>query len=166
MELMQDWSATLTTNCQCMVEDPETGEDIEAKDCHGCDEWMMEDANALLEDWERVWHNPEAALIEGKAIGWQRRDGYAIARADSKESLAEAILNKLKLNGDFTITLKLKGGNLIATRSSHDEPTGCSFTVSAFMPCQGSSECMARDGLGNYDGRVLCGSCAEWEGEN
>jgi hypothetical protein len=149
-----------------MDEDPETGEDREAEFCHGCDEWMLEDTRELLEDWQRAWHNPGAAIIEGSAMGWRRLSGYAIARADSEESLAEAILNKLMLNGDFTITLKLEGGNLTATRSSHDEPTGCSFTVSAFMPCDGSSECMAIDGLGNYDGRVLCGSCAEWEGEN
>jgi hypothetical protein len=166
MQTTLDWSATITTNCQCMDEDPETGEDREAEACHGCDEWMLGDAYALLADWQRAWHEPEAALIEGKGMGWRRLSGYAIARASSKESTGEAILNKLMLDGDFTLTLKLEGDNLTATRSSHDEPTGCSFIVSAFMPCQGSSECMAKDGLGNYDGRVLCGSCAEWEGMN
>lgn len=166
MQTLEDWSATLTTNCQCMDEDPETGEDRQAEFCHGCGDWMLEGAHELLSQWATLWHEPAAALIEGKAMGWRRLDGYAIARASSKESLAEAILNKLMLDGDFTITLKLEGGNLTARRSSHDEPTGCSFTVSAFMACDGSRDCMAKDGLGNYDGRVLCGSCAEWEGMN
>lgn len=166
MTTLEDWSATLTTNCECQYLD-EDGQEVSATYCEGwCHDDARQECENLLDEWAKLWHEPEAALIEGKAIGWQRRDGYAIARASSKESLAEAILNKLMLNGDFTIDLKLEGGNLTARRSSHDEPTGCSFTVSAFMPCQGSSECMAKDGLGNYDGRVLCGSCAQWEGMN
>lgn len=166
MQTLQDWSATLTTNCECLFLN-ENDEEVRPDYCLDyCWEESVEDCQNLLDEWATLWHEPEAALIEGKAMGWQRRDGYAIARASSKESLADAILNRLRLDGQFTITLKLEGGNLTARRSSHDEPTGCSFTISAFMACDGSSECMAKDGLGNYDGRVLCGSCAEWEGMN
>jgi hypothetical protein len=71
------------------------------------------------------------------------------------------------LDGDFELKLKIEGKNLTATRWSHDEPMGCSFTLRPFMPCDGYSECLAlAEDIKEYDGRSLCSSCAQIEGVN
>lgn len=165
-ELLEDWTSTLTTDCECLTEDEETGEDVRPSQCWGeCGEWMLEDAELILEEWQKRNSDPEAALITGVNMGWMRREGYSIARGYVYEVLTKAILKRLMLDADFRLELKLEGQNLTATRWSHDEPTGCSFTVAPFMPCDGYSECLAlAENIKEYEGRSLCNVCAEIEG--
>jgi hypothetical protein len=165
MTVLSEWSATLTTNCQCMDEDPETGEDREAEGCHGCDEWQLEDANWLLAEWLERNDYPDAVLIQGVAMGWRRLSGYALVR-QAGDKIAAATLDKLMLNGDFTIELKLRGKACHAVRYSHDEPTGASFELHAFTPCDGWSECQAVDGIKEYEGVNLCAYCREIQEAN
>jgi hypothetical protein len=166
-ELLEDWTSTVSTDCQCLIEDEETGEEVTPDSCFDCGEWMLEDAHLILEQWQKRNSNPEAALITGKNMGWQRREGFSIARGYVYEVLTKAILKRLTLDADFTLKLKLEGKNLTATRWSHDEPMGCSFTVAPFMPCDGYAECLAlEEDIKQYEGRSLCSVCADIEGVN
>lgn len=166
-ELLEGWTSTLATDCQCLIEDEETGEEVTPDSCMDCGEWMLEDAHMTLEEWQKRNSNPEAALITGSNMGWTRREGYSIARGYVYEVLTKAILKRLMLDADFTLELKLEGKNLTATRWSHDEPTGCSFTVAPFMPCDGYSECLSlAEDIKEYEGRSLCSVCADIEGVN
>lgn len=160
-------TATLTTECQCNYCDDEAGIYLEADSCTGCGDWMLEDAHILLEEWYNRNAKPDAALISGTRLGWTRSSGYAIARGYVYEVLTKAILRTLTLDSQFELRLTLDGNQLTAIRYSHDEPTGASFTVAPFMPCDGYSECLAlAEDIKEYDGRHLCGICADIEGLN
>jgi hypothetical protein len=164
-ELLEDWISTVSTDCQCLIEDEETGEEVTPDNCLDCGDWMLEDAHMTLEEWQKRNSDPEAALITGKNLGWMRLNGHAIARGYLYEVLTKSILRLLMLDGDFRLELKLEGKNLTARRWSHDEPTGCSFTLEPFMPCDGYSECLAlAENIKEYEGRSLCNVCAEIEG--
>ena len=170
-ELLEDWTSTLTTDCQCLIEDEDTGEDVRPSQCWGdCGEWMLEDAHMTLEEWQKRNSDPEAALITGANLTWQRLSGYSVARGYSHEAITKAILKRLMLDADFRLELKLEGSNLTAKRWSHDEPMGCSFRLVAFTPCDGWSECYAvgedLKEYEQYDNRVFCEFHADIESVN
>jgi len=80
-----------------------------------------------LKNWVEANGKPSTTIrIDGSLMGWQRLDGYAIK---DLEDLPHA----LEINGDFRIEYVRNGKDLTATRYSHDEPTGASFTFS-FVP--------------------------------
>ena len=165
-ELLEDWTSTLSTECQCLVLD-DNDQEVTPSECLECGEWMLEDAHLILEEWQKRNSNPEAALITGANLGWQRLSGYSIARGYVYEVLTKAILKRLMLDADFRLELKIQGKDLTATRWSHDEPMGCSFTLKPFMPCDGFSECLAlAEDIKEYDDRMLCSVCAGIEGVN
>jgi hypothetical protein len=120
---LQSQTATYTTNCECVDYDEQTATESPAQ---WCQDYCHEDARALcwelLSDWLRINNNPQAVKIAGKNITWERLSGYALV-------MPQDILNALIINGEFTITLTLDGDKLTARRSSHDEPTGASFTI-------------------------------------
>jgi hypothetical protein len=159
MKLLEDWSALVSTNCECMDE-TEEGEEVPAAECHGCGEWMTEGALETLEEWLSRNEWPSAVMIQGVAIGWQRRAGYALIRATG-DRIAQEVLNKLMLNGDFTLELKLTGRACHAVRYSHDEPTGASFELQPFTACDGWSECQAVEGITEHEGQNLCAWCLD-----
>ena len=165
MKLLEDWSALVSTNCECMDE-TEEGEEVPAANCHGCDEWMTEGTLELIEEWLERNDWPSAVMIQGVAMGWQRRSGYALIREAGSDKIAGATLDKLMLNGDFTLELKLHGKACHAVRYSHDEPTGASFELQAFTPCDGWSECQAVEGIKDYEGVNLCAYCHELQEAN
>jgi hypothetical protein len=160
MKLLEDWGALVSTNCECIDEDPETGEESPAMNCQGCGEWMTEGALELIKEWLARNDYPDAVMIQGVAIGWQRRAGYALIR-EAGDKIAAATLDKLMLNSDFTIELKLTGKACHAVRYSHDEPTGASFELHPFTACDGWSECQATEGIREYEGQNLCAYCHE-----
>jgi hypothetical protein len=162
MKLLEDWKAEVSTQCQC-IDEAEDGTEVQADTCQGCNEWMLEDAHELLEDWQRRNNYPEAVLIQGSRIGWRALSGYAFIREHGSENITKELLNKLMLNGDFRIELKLKGRSCYAVRYSHDEPTGASFELEPFAPCQGWSQCEAVEGLQEYDGVTYCAWCYDLE---
>jgi hypothetical protein len=131
---------------------------------------MLEDAELILEEWQKRNSDPEAALITGANLTWQRLSGYSIARGYSHEAITKAILNRLMLNADFRLELKIQGKDLTAKRWSHDEPMGCSFRLTAFTPCDGYSECEAPPEYlreyEEYDNRVFCEFHADIESVN
>jgi hypothetical protein len=98
-------------------------------------------------------------------MGWQRRSGYALIR-ESSDKIASETLDKLKLNGDFTLELKLTGRACHVVRYSHDEPTGASFELEAFTACDGWSECQAIEGIKEYEGVNYCAYCHELQEAN
>ncbi len=116
-------NATYTTNCECVDYDEETGTESPAQWCQDyCHEDSRQLCLELISDWLRINSNPQAVKITGKNITWERLNGYALV-------MPQDILNALIINGEFTITLTLDGDKLTARRSSHDEPTGASFTI-------------------------------------
>jgi hypothetical protein len=167
MKLLEDWSALVSTNCECSFTDEEGNEipEISPDYCNGCGEWMQEDATALLEEWLERNDHPSALIIRGVAMGWQRRSGYALIR-ESSDKIASETLKKLTLDDDFTLQLKLTGRACHIVRYSHDEPTGASFELEAFTACDGWSECQAIEGIREYEGVNLCAYCHEIEEAN
>jgi hypothetical protein len=165
MKLLEDWSAIITTNCECRLFDEEDNE-ITPDYCLGyCYEDMSDDSNQLIEEWLERNNHPSALIIRGAAMGWQRLSGYALIR-ESSDKIASETLDKLKLNGDFTLELKLMGRACHVVRYSHDEPTGASFELEAFTACDGWSECQAIEGIREYEGVNLCAYCHELQEAN
>jgi len=96
--------------------------------CYGdCYDYAVEDIseNIFPEAMARLG-DPTYLKIEGRAMGWQRLQGYAIT-----QGTWQSFYNKLRINGDFTLRFTLAGGSFTVARFSHDEPTGAYFTVLA-----------------------------------
>jgi hypothetical protein len=165
MTLLTDWSALVSTDCKCLDE-TEEGEEVPAAYCQDCAYWMLEGTLELLEEWQRRNDYPSALIIRGAAMGWQRLSGYALIREAGSDKIARETLDKLTLNGDFTLELKLTGRACHVVRYSHDEPTGASFELEAFTPCDGWSECQATEGIREYEGVNLCAYCHEIQEAN
>lgn len=116
-DLLEDLYAEVSTTCDCENEDgtPSTY-------CFGCydenKDWFL----FVLNSWkDRQADSTDTVRIEGENMTWQRLGGYAVSDFDD-------VYNKLTLNGEFTLRLKLTGDTLTCIRTSHDEPTGASFT--------------------------------------
>jgi hypothetical protein len=164
MKLLEDWSAALGTNCECVYLDEEDKEVMP----YGCDGECYQEAKdftlELIEEWLERNDHPSAVIIRGVAMGWQRRAGYALIRATG-DKIATETLDKLTLNGDFSLELNLRGRACHAVRRSHDE-LGASFELEAFTACDGWSECQATEGIREYEGQNLCAYCYEMEEAN
>jgi hypothetical protein len=165
MKLLEDWSGLVSTDCQCLWDDEDTGEEVKPEFCHGCGEWMQEGALELIEEWLKRNDYPSAVIIRGVAMGWRRLSGYALIR-EAGDKIASETLSKLTLDADFTLELKLTGRACHIVRYSHDEPTGASFELEAFTACDGWSECQATEGIREYEGQNLCAYCHEMQEAN
>jgi len=116
-------SAVLELNSSCVCLD----EDNKEFDCYG--DCFTDNADYLndyvIPSW--ITNNKVFAKdyvrIEGINLGWTHASGYTIVEP-------KGILEALKINGDFRIEFRLKGGELSARRWSHDEPTGAYFLFS------------------------------------
>lgn len=166
MKLLEDWSAALGTYCECSYLDEEDNE-ITPENCFGdCYQEAKDFTLELIEEWLERNDHPSALIIQGVAMGWQRRSGYALIREAGSDKIARETLEKLTLNGDFTLELKLHGKACHAVRYSHDEPTGASFELQPFTACDGWSECQAIEGIKEYEGVNLCAYCHELQEAN
>jgi hypothetical protein len=165
MKLLEDWSARITTNCECRVLDDEDNEITPDYCLTYCYEDMADDSWQLIEEWLERNDYPSAVIIRGVAMGWQRLSGYALIR-ESSDKIASETLRKLTLDANFTLELKLTGRACHVVRYSHDEPTGASFELEAFTACDGWSECQAIEGIREYEGQNLCAYCHEMEEAN
>jgi hypothetical protein len=108
----------LSTSCEC--EDEPSG-------CDGsvCYEPIKEDLeDNIFPEFLKRNNSPSYLKIEGKAMGWQRRSGYKIIEANFN-----ALFDSLTFSGDWTLKITLAGDSLTIVRSSHDEPTGATFTI-------------------------------------
>jgi hypothetical protein len=138
-------TATVTTNCECESYDEETGTYSPADTCFDiCWEDACEWVGEVIQDWltARGIEEGEFVKIEANGLGWLRRSGYKLCRADVIE-----LTGALFIDGDFTIEYKLSDDKLTARRYSHDEPTGSA--VFEFEPVEVChySECFEIDGL-------------------
>jgi hypothetical protein len=119
--MMTDYTTELSSNCICEEEDYRD---------RGCDGWAC--YQPIKDDFEENIfpeflarnNNPLFVKITGKAMGWQRLTGHAIIPADF-----DRLFDALTINGDWTLRIKLEGNVLTVVRSSHDEPTGATFTI-------------------------------------
>jgi hypothetical protein len=137
--------AELSNNCTCVycptcavsgygIDLPSNCDDCKGElqpyfeNCYGdCYDYAVEDIadNIFPEAMARLG-NPTYLKIEGRAMGWQRLQGYAIC-----QGTWESFYNKLRINGEYTLRFKLAGDSFTVIRSSHDEPTGAFFEVLA-----------------------------------
>ena len=163
MQTISDWSAALTTNCECRYLDEEDQE-VTPDQCLGyCYEEARDDCLGLLDEWQRLNDYPSAVIIQGKRIGWQALSGYAFIREAGSDKTSRELLNKLMLNGDFTLQFTLTGNTCTIKRTSHDEWPGAEFTLEAFTPCDGWSDCQATEGITEYEGQNFCAWCLDIE---
>jgi hypothetical protein len=117
MNTMEKVTVELTTDCICTNEDGTPSTDC--FDCWDDSVWLFKD---LMNTWRKtVGVNWNTVRITGRAMGWQRTSGEAVVDFDK-------VLDALKINGEFTLRFKHEGTVLTATRSSHDEPIGASFS--------------------------------------
>ena len=127
METTEKLTALLSTECQCF------DEDSSPHYCDGCGDWMQEGTLELFSYWLERNGDPQRVRCNGRAMGWQRLDGYAIIESEAyhyhatRKPMPRKLLEALTLNGDFTIHYTLEGNALTAIRYSHDEPTGARF---------------------------------------
>jgi hypothetical protein len=117
MNTMEKVTVELTTDCICTNEDGTASDDC--FDCWDDSVWLFKDMmtswrNTVGVDWNTV-------RITGRNMGWQYSNGEAVVPFNR-------VLDALKINGEFTLRFKHEGTVLTATRSSHDEPIGASFS--------------------------------------
>lgn len=126
MSTLEKQVVVLESDCVCAGEDgPDYGE------CFGCYDDAKDNLKYLINAWADAQGKEFSEVrIDGTGMGWQRQNGYAHTGLDE-------IAYALALRGDFRIVFTLENGNLIATRSSHDEPTGAHFT---FTPIEDEDE--------------------------
>lgn len=103
------------------------GETVPADYCYdACYDYKHENwASDIYPEWLTRVGNPTHLLIKGKAMGWQRLDGMASVEVSSWNALFQVFT----LNGEWTLRFSIKGDTFTVVRSSHDEPTGASFTI-------------------------------------
>ena len=117
--------AELSSDCYCEEYDEETGESkldeqgevVMSQVCFGCyddDKTYIQDD--LIATWvERNGFEMDTPLkVNGSRMTWLSRSGYAYATP-------ETLIDKLTLNGDFTLRFTLTGTTLEVVRASHDE---------------------------------------------
>jgi len=125
------YEVEFTNSCTCTKTDEETGEELldergnpiaEEYCTDYCWETGIENVEWLLQTWlgkQNIGGQVYDLHIGGGGIGWQRREGYTIAK-----STAQGVLDKLGIGGDYILRFTLQGEELSVRRSSHDEPTG------------------------------------------
>jgi hypothetical protein len=121
-EVMQ-W-ATVEMPCQVVLSNSCECED---GDCYGdaCYIPIKEDLeDNVFPEFLKRNNSPSYLKIQGRAMGWQRRSGYKIIEANFN-----ALFDSLTFSGDWTLKITLAGDSLTIVRSSHDEPTGATFTI-------------------------------------
>ena len=115
----------LVSDCTCEEYDEETGESkvdeqgdpIQSIVCFGCyddDKTYIQDE--IITTWvERNGFEMDTPLkVNGSRMTWLGRSGYAYATP-------ETLIDKLTINGDFTLRFTLTGTTLEVVRASHDE---------------------------------------------
>lgn len=125
METTEVIKAELSSDCYCEEYDEETGESkldeqgevVMSQVCFGCyddDKTYIQDD--LIATWaERNGFEMNTPLkVNGSRMTWLSRSGYAYATP-------ETLIDKLTLNGDFTLRFTLTGNTLEVVRASHDE---------------------------------------------
>lgn len=81
-------------------------------------------AYTLFPDWLMSKREPKWLKVSGKNVGWRRISGYDKVKAELKP-----LFDYLTFSGDWTLTFTVEDGNLTVRRSSHDEPTGATYTI-------------------------------------
>lgn len=117
METLTRVDATLESNCTCEYYDEDDNLVPSYDECFGCWEDSVYDfENNILIPWMNAndYHDNTPIRINATRITWMNRSGYC-------DTYAKDILDKLKINGDFTLRFTLEDGKLECVRSSHDE---------------------------------------------
>jgi hypothetical protein len=125
----------ITSDCVCVAYDEETGDSmldedgeyVPAKECSGCYHDSIQLFNELiLHPWLAANNltTDSNVTVKAKHLGWQRTSAGGRVEASS-------LATRFALNGDFRLLFKLQNNELTMIRTSHDEPTGASFSFSA-----------------------------------
>jgi hypothetical protein len=123
MQTLDKQTVELDNSCTCTEDDGSY-----APYCLGCWDDSKELYAEMLEDWKKAvdFGDEQVVRIDGRAMTWLRREGYAVVDADK-------VLDALTINGDFRLVFTLDGAELTCIRYSHDEPTGASFSFSPMV---------------------------------
>lgn len=132
----------ITNTCQCYhcpacdVGLIGTYENGQCPDCSNelqsdsyCSGMCWEDTNylgsQLFDDYMKSVDNPKHLRIEGRAMGWQRRNGWKDIPATW-----ENLRDSLSIDGEWTLRIEVDSEGIFTVfRYSHDEPTGARFSV-------------------------------------
>ncbi len=122
----------ISNNCSCVKYDDEGDEVLDEQGNPVPAEWCsdfcwtdpMDSIDFMLAEWmtanELDPKDEDISLyIGGDGIGWQSRSGYTIAKSNAKD-----VVERLSINGDYTLRFTQDGKDLSVRRSSHDEPMG------------------------------------------
>jgi hypothetical protein len=168
-KVVYDWAtkekpaeATIESNCVCVYCDKcemmttgdtcsECGESTRyVDDCTGCyDEAKADLRDNIYEEWLLRNGGPAFVRIDVTGMGWRSVSASTTIPADF-----DRVFGNLTLNGDWKLNFVFADKSLVATRSSHDEPTGgCEFI---FLPAGNScEECGEMCGLKS----TICPDC-------
>ena len=131
IELSNTCSCGYCNACECVYTGvdlcTDCGGDLAALDwCDGdCWDYILEDLkDNIFPEWLTRAGSPEYLRVEGRRMGWQGLNGYAVTRASFDE-----VMEKLSLRGEWTLRFTLADDVLTVGRYSHDEPMGAHFTI-------------------------------------
>jgi hypothetical protein len=83
-------------------------------------------AYTLWPEWFKGKGEPKWLKVSGKNVGWRRLSGY-----DKVGGGIKPLFDYLTINGEWTLIFTVEDGELSVRRYSHDEPTGCTYTIEA-----------------------------------
>ena len=117
--------ATITTECTCneFIGIEPDGSYLYAplEDCMGCHGDNLAWATDVVDTWlTRQTIQSNRVRIYSPNMGWERLEAW-------KTTDVTNLIESLTLNGDYRVIFTLNDKDLLATRYSHDEPTGASF---------------------------------------
>lgn len=109
---------TLTSDCTCTDYNPDTDEATESEYCYESEKWELK---YLEETIENNFKDYNFFDIVYKGRGWTQQSGTAW-------TTKENIVTGLQINGDYRTEVEVYNDRIEATRYSHDNPTGTTYT--------------------------------------
>lgn len=108
---------TLTSDCTCTDYNEDTHEETQSEYCYESEGWELE---LLEETIENNFKDYNFFDILYTGVGWTQQIGEAWTRK-------EHIVLGLQINGDYRVEVEVHDDKILATRYSHDEPTGAKY---------------------------------------
>jgi len=166
METINCTKVEISNSCECLICDT-CGMGTDSDTCQECNtptrliEWcdgscyefkIEELESYILPEFLAANNAPRFLRIEGRGMGWQRREGYLITPAEFTP-----LFDGLKFDGGWRLVFNFAGDSLTVTRYSHDEPTGANFKILAAHDLSRCDYC--EDYYTVSDAATRCGDC-------
>jgi hypothetical protein len=105
----------LTSQCVCIDDNDEPSE--ECFDCYQDELDLFESEMLMPYLAGKGWEMDTPIKVTNSRLGWRGISGYAY-------TTPEKLIEKLALDGEWTLRFEFDGHDLTAIRYSHDEPMG------------------------------------------